>query len=291
MGGSALVGDFLYYFKINHYAPLAVSLPIFTHRSYDLPVDNDQNTLVICVSYSGNTEETVSAFKKARQENLEIAGITSGGQLAELFSTNKTPWVKIPKDIPPRLSFGYQLTALTKILMGYGLLNSSANNVLSELSQKITPGQTEKEAKLFCERLRHKIPIIYASEKNHPIARIWKINFNENTKIPAFYNYFPELNHNEMVGWTNNFGPFYFLFLQDDQDLPIIQKRMKLTAQLLKQNSLPAGFIHLTGANPLEKLFRSLLFGAWLSYHLAIFYGLDPTPVEMVEEFKKLLKD
>ncbi len=290
MGGSALAGDFFSYFKNESFLPLSLNIPVLIHRSYDLPLAANENSLIICSSYSGDTEEPISSFNKAKQQNFEIAGIAGGGRLTELFQENKTPWVKIPRnDIPPRASLGYQFKGLTKIFMAYGLLTSSAQNEISTLSKKIEPAQLENDAKIKCPRLANKIPIIYTSQDNELIGRIWKIKFNENTKIPAFYNVLPELNHNEMVGWTKNLGPFYFIFVRDSDDLPRVQKRMNLTAELLIKSGYGVDFINPAGDNVLEKLFWALIYGDWLSYHLALFYGIDPTPIEMVEEFKKRL--
>lgn len=291
MGGSALLGDFFSFFNATGFAPLSPLVPVSTHRSYNLPPGADQNTLIVCISYSGQTEEALSSFNKALTEDIEIAGITSGGQLEELFQKNKMPWVKIPQNIPPRVSLGYQLAAIVKILMAYGLLGSAAQNALSLLPEKIIPANFENQAKLFCAKLNQKIPVIYASQDNQALAKLWKISFNENTKIPAFYNVFPELNHNEMVGWTRNLGPFSLIFLQDKNDLPRVKKRLDITAELLKKQNLPVDFIEVIGETPLEKIFWALIFGNWLSYHLALFYGIDPTPVEMVEELKKKLRD
>lgn len=292
MGGSALVGDLFYYFKVKRLVSLALKVPVFVHRHYGLPPDTDAQTLVICVSHSGNTQETIDTYETARKSELEIAGLTAGGRLAELCQKNKTPWIKIPNQkIPPRYSLDYQLAGAVKILMGYGLLSQAAQYDLAALAERINPSDSENEAKFFCQKLTNKIPVIYASEENKVLARLWKIKFNENTKVPAFWNSFPELNHNEMTGWTNNFGPFYFLFLQDADDLPWIQKRMVLTAQVFKETGLPTDLIKLHGADPLEKLFWGLNFGDWLSYYLALFYGVDPAPVEMVEEFKKILNE
>ncbi|MBU3901604.1 bifunctional phosphoglucose/phosphomannose isomerase [Patescibacteria group bacterium] len=292
MGGSALMGDFFSYFQDTGFAPLAPSIPIFTHRSYDLPGSTDQNTLVICVSYSGQTEETLSAFNKAKESHFEVAGITGNGQLAELFQKYKTPWVKIPQNnIPPRTSLGYQLAAMVKILMAYGLLNSSAQSALASLPEKIIPMDFENQARILCAKLNHKIPVIYSSQDNRVLAQLWKICLNENAKIPAFYNFFPELNHNEMVGWTKDLGSFCLLFLRDQNDLPRIKKRMTLTAELLQKQHLSVESIEVAGRDALEKIFWATAFGNWLSYHLALFYGIDPTPVEMVEELKKRLRE
>ncbi len=292
MGGSAMMGDFFAYFRTNGFTPLVPRVPVFTHRSYGLPADVDEQTLIICVSYSGQTEEPLSSFDKAESAHLEVAGITCGGQLGELFQKYKTPWVKIPQgNVPPRSSLGYQLNALVKILMAYGLLNSSASNALAVLPEKIIPANFEDQAKTLCARLSHKIPIIYSSKDNEVLAKLWKIRFNENTKVPAFFNCFPELNHNEMVGWTKSLGSFHFLILRDQNDLPRIKKRMAITAELLMSQELPVSFVEVMGANPLEKIFWAASFGDWLSYHLAMFYGVDPTPVAMAEEMKKRLRE
>ncbi len=290
MGGSALVGDLLYLLKAKGSPSFNLALPVFVHRTYGLPPDCDENSLLLCISYSGNTEEIISVFEEAQKKGIEMAGIASGGQLAEFFQKNKTPWVKIPAGVPSRCSLGWQLSATAKIFVGYGLLPQDTLDNLSLSTQNLNSQFLENGAKLFCPKLAHKIPVIYSSEENKALARILKIQFNENTKIPAFFNSFPELNHNEMVGWTKNFGPFLFLFLKDKDDLPRVQKRMDLTAQILKELGLPIEFLEIKGSNILEKIFQSLIFGDWLSYHLALFYGVDPTPVELVEELKKRLK-
>lgn len=292
MGGSALMGDFFSYFQAAGFAPLSPAVPVLTHRSYNLPANADQNTLVICVSYSGQTEEALSAFNKAKEADLEVAGITCGGELAELFQKYKTPWVKIPQsNIPPRASLGYQLAAMVKLLMAYGLLANDAQHALADLPRKITPLNLENSAKMLCAKLNHKVPVIYSSQDNRVLARLWKICLNENAKIPAFFNYFPELNHNEMVGWTKNLGAFHILLMRDKDDLPRIKKRMDLTAELLRNQHLPVDSIEISGDDALEKIFWALSFGEWLSYHLALFYGIDPTPVVMVEELKKRLRE
>lgn len=290
LGGSALGGDLLYLLKNKKYPELRLSLPIFIHRSYELPPDCDEQTLLICVSYSGNTEETISVFEKARENNIEIAGLCSGGTLAESFLKNQIPWVKIPSGLPPRCALGWQMSGLAKILVGYGLLAQSFLDKLEFLAKSLDASELENEARLLCPKIAQKIPVIYSSEENKALARIMKIKFNENAKTPAFFNSFPELNHNEMAGWTKNFSPFTFLFLKDSDDLPRVQKRMNLTAQILADLGLKSETIEIKGSEPLEKIFKNLIFGDWLSYHLALFYGVDPTPVELVEELKKRMK-
>jgi len=150
------------------------------------------------------------------------------------------------------------------------------NYSLNEAADKIQPIEIEKEVEPLIQKLFNKIPIVYSSQNNAALAKIIKIKFNEDAKIPSFFNYFPELNHNEMTGWEKPVGPFHFLLLADDDDHIRTKKRMSITAELLKK---------------LEKMFWSLTFGDWLAYKLAMAYGIDPTPVNLVEELKAQMKD
>ena len=153
-------------------------------------------------------------------------------------------------------------------------------------------GQLEKEGKVLAEKLVKKVPIIYASRQYQALAEIWKIRFNENSKIPAFYNYFPELNHNELVGFSEVEkvdAKFYAIFLQDQTDHPRIAKRMELTAETLQSKNIPVSIIASTKGSETSKIFSSLMLSDWTSYHLALLNDVDPTPVAMIEDFKKRL--
>ena len=148
----------------------------------------------------------------------------------------------------------------------------------------------------MARKLKNRIPIIYASYQNRELARIWKIKFNENSKVPAFANYFPELNHNEMVGFEriSSFQPPifrpYVLILRDLADHPRIQKRMKLTADILRKKKVAVDFIEINGKDNLSKVFSTLLLSDWASYYLALNYKVDPSPVKTVEDFKQRMK-
>jgi glucose/mannose-6-phosphate isomerase len=192
--------------------------------------------------------------------------------------------------MPPRYSTGYQLRALIKILMAYGILANPPYAEFKALAEKIDPKALENEAKMKAMKLLHKIPIIYASGENRILAYLWKIDFNENSKVPSFYNFFPELNHNEINGWKENAGAFYFLMLQDPEDHPQITKRMEITAQIMKESGMSGETIKIQGANALEKLFWASIYGHWLAYHLALIRGVDPYSVPVVEDLKRRLK-
>ena len=212
--------------------------------------------------------------------------ISSGGKLKELAEKNKISHVLIPSGLPPRFSLGYQLGAIIKVLSNSRLISFSFNQQLN-----INPLKWQKLGQKIAFSLKEKVPVIYSSFANFPLALVWKIKFNENTKIPAFCNYFPELNHNEMVGFSRFNEKFFLIFLMDKNDRKEIKKRMNLTAKILKKKNLKSIFIEMLEINPLEKIFNNILLADWVSYYLAQNYKVDPGPVKMVEEFKKLLKN
>ena len=142
----------------------------------------------------------------------------------------------------------------------------------------------------LAKKLVGKTPIIYAGTRFKSIANIWKIKINENAKTPAFWNYFPELNHNEMVGFTNPQAKFFFVMLLDSEDHPQNIKRFAVMKDLMTKKGMEGEIVEVIGNNVFEKVFSALCLGDWTSYYLALEYGIDPTPVDMVEEFKELIK-
>lgn len=285
MGGSALPADFLTAYLNN------IQIPVFTHRAYGLPHQADKNTLIFTISYSGNTEETISAFEQAVKNKFKVIVITTGGRLKELAEENSQPLVLIPQDaVQPRFSLGYLSAAFIKVLINCGLIEDKTQEIINT-ALKIEPLVFEEQGKTLAQRLMEKIPVIYASNRFKALAKIWKIKLNENSKIMAFWNYFPELNHNEMVGLTNLKGNFYFLILKDENDSLKTLKRMHLTADLILEKDSRVDILTLEGKNTLEKIINNLLLADWTSYYLALQYNEDPISVRIVEDFKKRLTE
>jgi len=286
IGGSALPGNLLeLYLEEN-----SIDIPLILERSYNLPKKINQDWLVICISYSGNTEEALSCLRQAQGKGLNIALISSNGKFKEIAEQDNIPIAIMPKGIQPRMALGYQLSALLGLLEKAGIIKKPED--ILELENIDT--ETQKDfAKNLAEKLKGNIPIVYASNKLKIIARICKIGFNENSKSPAFWNYFPELNHNEMVGFTkkNNSDDrnFYFIIFKDLNDHPKIQQRMDLTKKILEKQEIKGEIIELKGKTLLEKAFYGIILSYWISYYLALSYNIDPEPVKLVEDFKKLL--
>lgn len=286
MGGSALPGNVLNTWLKDQ----KIALPLYINRDYNLPHYIDKNFLTVCISYSGNTQETISCYLQAKKRKLPLAVITSGGKLSKLSKKDKTPIAVVPGNIQPRFALAYQSTALIKILINSGIINDNSKNILS-LEKSLKPKNLESQGKKIAKKIKNRIPLFYASDKNKFIARLWKIQINENSKNPAFFNYIPELNHNEMVGFENkNLKPFYIIILRDSTDNPKNLKRMKVLASIMKKRGVAVDFINIQGKNTLSKLFSSFLLGAWASYYLALENKVDPTPVSIVEEFKGRMK-
>lgn len=285
IGGSALPANILA-------AITSPKVPIHIHRDYNLPTAANKDSLIICISYSGNTEETISAFEQALEKGFKCAAIATGGKIEEICEKNNVPLAKIPAGIQPRSATGYLFSALSTILFNSKIIGDISTEIFQTANEleKINP-ELEKEAKSIAKKINKKIPIIYASNNFKTAARIWKIKFNENSKIPAFYNYFPELNHNEMVGFTNKskVSNFFVLMLKDGNDHERTIKRMNLLASILKKKGVKNIFIETKQGSFMFKMFASLLLGDWTSYYLAIGNKTDPTPVAMVEEFKKMM--
>ena len=282
MGGSALPGDIL-----QSYLSDKSDIPVFVHKSYDLPKFVDKDSIVFTVSYSGNTEETISAYKVARGKSCATIAIASGGKLLEKAESDSKPLVKIPKGIQPRQAVGYQFFAILRILQNSGIIKKVDKEV-EELTKKLNNPAFKKKGEELATNLVDKIPVVYGSHLFRPVAEVWKAALNENCKTTAFYNYFPELNHNEMLGFTNPRGEFHVIFIREEDCHRKIIKRFKITRDLISKNASTTEVV-IKGESELTTIFTGILMGFWTAYFLALKYGVDPTPVKMVEDLKKKL--
>lgn len=265
---------------------------IHAYHDYGLPLmpaGELESSLIIANSYSGNTEETLNAFETAFERGLALSAVATDGKLVELAENGNVPFIRLPSTgIQPRSALGFQTRALLKLIGDEkGLIDTK------ELSVFLDADGAEKRGKALAKKLAGKIPVIYASNRNRPLAHIWKIKFNETAKTPAFFNVFPELNHNEMIGFDGGKAVrplverFHFIFLRDEQDSAKIVKRMDETAKVFKQRGLGVEMVRLAGREFWHKTFDNLLVADWASLHLALHYGADPDEVPAVEAFKK----
>ena len=293
MGGSSLPANILRIYLNDLYLKNPKknkSLGIFQNRFYSLPHEAYDQCLNFFASYSGNTEETIASFKEAIKAKLPSVGFATDGKLAELCQKNNIPCVILPAGIQPRYATGYFFGAMFQVLVNSRIVENKDKELII-LSKKLNHDilRLESRGKEIAKKLIGKTPIIYSSPKYKALAMIWKIKINENAKTPAFYNFFPELNHNEMVGFTLPQGKFHIITLIDKKDHPQNIKRMKITAELLKKKGIDSTLIEMPDANIFNTIFSTLILGDWVSYYLALAYKQDPTPVAIVEDLKKKL--
>jgi len=314
MGGSALVGELLQTYlskkseihspesqnKTSKKAPDSNgqnSVTIQVNRSYNLPAESyKSNCLNIISSYSGNTEETLSCFNEALQNNLNCVGVASGGKILEICQAKNIPFIRMPRpdeNFQPRFATGYSFSAILSLIAdntGSIFLNEKDFEDAEE-KLKSNLEKFDKLGREIAEKIQGKTPVIYAPIQYKSLAMIWKIMFNENSKTPAFWNYFPELSHNEMVGFTKPQGNFHFVMLRDQNDHSQNLKRLNITVGIFKEYGIDSTVLDIPEGDMLYRIFATLQIGSFASYRLAQLYAIDPTPVVMVEKLKKMLAE
>lgn len=295
MGGSALAA------LISQSWP-GYKIPFEIVRNYDIPQYVSERTFFIASSFSGNTEETISAINQAKVRQAKIAVISGGGKLVEIARENNYPLVLLPPAEQPRYAVYYSLKALITLLSKAGII-SSPSEVNDELAKAATFINEEVEswlptvktennlAKQIALDVTGKSAVIYAGPKLFPAAYKWKISFNENAKHIAWTNQYPEFNHNEFMGWTEQpvTKPYYVIDLQSSFENLQIQKRFGLTRQLLSGRRPEPIVINVKGHTLIEQLLWTITLGDFATIYTALVAGIDPAPVELIEKFKKLL--
>ena len=266
---------------------------ICQNHTYSLKPEASKDALNIFCSYSGNTEETITTLNKAIGAGLPSVVVSSGGKLEEIAKDKGLSHVKLPmptSDFQPRMGTGYFVGAMLQVLANHGLAEDMKAEVLAEVGAfERSMDDYEVKGQELAEKIDGKTPLVWSSQKFKELARVWTIKFNEHAKNPAFWNFFPELNHNLMVGF-NNLGDRYFaIMLKDPYDDIEDQRRYKITADILREHGLESEILDLVGSSCCAKMFNSIYTADFTAYYLAYKNKIDPTPVDMVEEFKKRL--
>ncbi len=225
MGGSAIGGDLLKAVLKD------AGIPVHVNRDYKVPSYVDENSLVFCVSYSGNTEETLSSYFDAFEKKAKIIAITTGGKLAE--ECEKV--VEIPAGLQPRAAIGYLFFPMLGILHNSKIV-SIKNSDLNEMFDILKDvDDFMEDAQSFAKKLDDKIPIIYSSETLAPVAMRWKTQINENAKLPAFWNVFSEMNHNEIAAFRGMDTNYKVIIIRDKFDNGRIKKRMDICKKIMEE--------------------------------------------------------
>lgn len=279
MGGSAIPGDFL-----RDYLRDEINVPIIVNRDYNLPKFVNEKSLIFVVSYSGNTEETLSAYNEAKKRGAKIVCITSGGKLGKLCKES----ILIPAGIPPRLALAYLFFPILMVLQSSGLIRKQHKSI--EETINLLEKFDDKEAQRLARKLYKRIPVVYASEKYRSIAYRWQTQFNEDSKILAHHNVFSEMNHNEIEAYSDLIEDnVVVIMIRDKEDLAKIKKRMNLTADIIKKH-VGVTNIDLKGKCFLAKMFYAIHFGDYFSYYLAKLNNVDMIRTDKIEDLKKRLR-
>jgi glucose/mannose-6-phosphate isomerase len=296
MGGSAIGGEL-----VKDWALDKIAVPIAVCREYSLPAYADKDTLVVVVSYSGETEETLSVFLDAVKRRCMTFCISSGGTLQEFAEKLNIPNLLVPSEMAPRASLPYLFMPLPVLLEKVGLVS----NVTSEISDTVKSlkrvsdvNSPEKPvdknfAKKLASSISGTIPVVYGFEIYCAVAHRLKTQFNENSKVPAKWECFSELDHNEIVGWeaANELANYFSaIFIRDDSESEEMRTRIDTTQELMRKKSLKIHEIKSIGKSRLAKMSSVICTGDFISVYLAIMRGIDPTPVKSIASLKEKLK-
>ncbi|MEE8470919.1 MAG: bifunctional phosphoglucose/phosphomannose isomerase [Dehalococcoidia bacterium] len=297
MGGSAIAGDLLS--SLNAAETKVITL---VHRGYDLPSFIDARTLVIAISYSGMTEETLSAFTQALATPAKKLVLTTGGKLKALAEQDGIPVFTINYAAPPRAALAHILFPLLGICQKLGLVSDKTGEV-AEMAKVLSTMQTTvadtrpistNPAKQLATKLHDHLVTIYGAGILAPVAQRWKTQMNENSKAWAFYEVLPELNHNAVTGYVfpSDMAQSVFVILLRSQHLhPRILIRYQGTAEVLSRAGVSYETVDAPGEGALSQMISLILFGDWVSYYLALLYETDPSPVKAIDYLKKRLAE
>lgn len=255
-------------------------VPVVVHNNYDLPSDVNVGDLVICISWSGTTEETISAFKTAIERGIKPIVITKGAELGQLAKNNNTPLIILPgQPTAPRFSVGYMVGALFTIL-----------GLEKELDIELNPKNHENAGKELANKIGSATPLIYTSYSWRKLGALWKANFNETAKRPAYWNYLPILAHDELAMYIHKDLPFYPIILKDENDRPRYVRDLDTAIAILDKQEYNYSIVNLSPRtdNPLETVLNNYVLCLWTSFYLAQKNGVDPKDIKLIEEYKKL---
>jgi glucose/mannose-6-phosphate isomerase len=290
MGGSAIGGDL---------AAAALgdraTRPITVVRGYALESWTGPDSLVLCSSYSGDTEETLACFEAAGAAGAGRVALTTGGALAEAAREEGVPVIGVPAGMQPRAAVLYMIVATLECAALCGAapgLHSevdTATALLERLVEQWGPDAPEdSQAKDIARKLQGTVPVVHGAEPTDAPARRWCTQLNENAKAPAFWSELPEANHNEICAWERGptVAPLAGVFLEDPDQHPHVHRRLELTAEEVERSGAPALRVQARGDTRLERVLSHVLLGDLVSVYLAVLDGVDPTPVAAIGRLK-----
>lgn len=302
LGGSAIGGDLVRSYCASTKG--ADSLAISVSRGYTVPGTVDSNTAVIASSYSGDTEETLSAYESARKQTKNILCISTGGKLSVKAKKHGLPVITIPGGFQPRCALGYSFFPLLYTVMRHPLFDKKAVKVtekavqetiqlLEKLSESYAEPNVKKNPALkLAQQLHGTAPVIYSSHERMDTVNIrWRGQIQENAKNVAFGNLLPEMNHNEINGWgyPNFTKQFSVVLLRDKDDHARVAIRFDALKSIIKPSVHSITELYGKGDSLLARMFSQIYLGDWVSYYMAMLNNVDPSPVPVISKLKAVL--
>jgi glucose/mannose-6-phosphate isomerase len=296
LGGSAIGGDF-----VRAIAEPQLKCPVIVNRDYDLPAFVSASTVVFACSYSGNTEETLSAYQQAKSAGAQLICITSGGSLETMAERDGYPVLHLPSGLPPRAALGYSLITLLGGMQRMGIISDMTESIResSELLKRLgdlygtANPESSNPAKQLARSFSGKVVAVYGSRGIMETAAYrWRSQIAENAKNLAFHHALPEMNHNELVGWRfpeHVLRQIGVVLLRDKRDHPKIKIRFDLTRDLIHERAGSLHEVWSEGDSLLARVLSVTFLGDFVSLYLAYLNGIDPTPVEVIDYLKKSL--
>lgn len=286
LGGSGIGGTIMADLARPH-----AHIPVVVTKDYSIPAFVDEFTLFIASSYSGNTEETLMALEQALERKAHVICITSGGKMAEMAQKNGLGLLQIPGGNPPRGCLGYSLTQLICIFHHYGIVPDLWMNQLESAIGFLDThsANIQQEALKLSQALLQKIPVIYADASMEGVAVRFRQQLNENAKMLAWHHVVPEMNHNELVGWTQKNENLAVVYLRNKDDYFRNQARIAINREVI---STYAGSVHdiwSEGNNRIEQTMYHIHFCDWVSYHLSELRGVDIMDIQVIDHLKNEL--
>lgn len=286
LGGSGIGGSIVTELVVG-----SATVPINVTKGYFIPSYVNENTLVIVCSYSGNTEETLNCLTLAASKNAKIVGITSGGKLLEISKEKKYDYIIVPGGMPPRACLGFSLTQLFFVLNFFNIIDDSFK---ADLNKAITLIDDEEmniidEARAIAEKIKDKIPVIYATTYYEGIAIRLRQQLNENSKVLCWHQIIPEMNHNELVGWTQKNDDLAVLFFIDKQEYSRNIARIDINKEVIKKYTSNITEVYSKGDSTIEKAIYFIHLGDWISIILGELRGADLMEINVINHLKSAL--
>ncbi len=270
-----------------------VAVPIIVNKEYQIPAFVNENSLVIISSYSGNTEETLSALMQSFKKGAQIVCITSGGLIKEYAETNDIDFISIDAGSPPRAAFGQSFVQLLYILFHLGIIENGFKQYLVDAIVLLDAEEEaiKTEAKAIAGRLKDKLPVIYSDSKFEGVSIRFRQQINENSKMLCWHHVVPEMNHNELVGWRAKNDNIAVVFIRNNDDFPRNQERMEFTKEVVKQYASDIIEIYSKGDSDIVRSIYLIHLTDWVSSYLAELNGVDAVEIDVINKLKNNLSN